>query len=283
MEVFKEIFPLQSYLQEHRKSGKSIGLVPTMGALHKGHLSLINEAIAEADVVVCSVFVNPTQFNNAADLDKYPRTLEDDLKLLEAAGCSAVFCPSVDEMYATLPVVKFDFGNLEKVMEGSFRPGHFNGVGIVVSKLFNIVNPDFAYFGQKDLQQYVIIAQMVSDLSFSVKLRRVPVFREASGLAMSSRNRRLSDAAKEQATSLYKALQLCKEYLHNGTDLDKLKRDAWKVMEENGVQVEYLEIVEPATLEPIENISAHKSVAICIAAYIEGVRLIDNEIIKLDF
>ncbi|MBL3654928.1 pantoate--beta-alanine ligase [Fulvivirga sediminis] len=283
MEVFKEIFPLQSYLQEHRKSGKSIGLVPTMGALHKGHLSLVGEALAEADIVVCSVFVNPTQFNNAADLDKYPRTLEDDLKMLETAGCNAVFCPSVEEMYPSLPVVKFDFGNLERVMEGSFRPGHFNGVGVIVSKLFNIVNPDFAYFGQKDLQQYMIIAQMVNDLSFSVKLRRVLIFREESGLAMSSRNRRLSEEAKDQAASIYKALRLCEDYLHRGEELDKLKREAYKLMEDNLVQVEYLEVVEPSTLEPVENVSSQKSVAVCIAAYVEGVRLIDNVIIKLDF
>ena len=161
MEIFKKIAPLKVYLGEIRRSGKTIGLVPTMGALHNGHIALINASKAQNSYTICSIYVNPMQFNNPADLQKYPRSLEQDIKLLEAAGCDALFYPDNEDMYEGKSVLKFDFGDLDKVMEGKYRPGHFSGVALVVSKLFNIVNPDNAYFGQKDWQQFAVIQQVV--------------------------------------------------------------------------------------------------------------------------
>ena len=283
MEVFKEIFPLKSYLKEGRKTGKSIGLVPTMGALHQGHLSLVDESLNEADLTVATIFVNPTQFNNADDLEKYPRTLEADLEMLKQRGCHAVFVPSVEQMYPHMPELKFNFGKLESVMEGAFRPGHFNGVGVVVSKLFNIVQPDYAYFGQKDLQQYMIINRLVDDLSFGLQLRRVPIFREDNGLAMSSRNRRLSANGKKQALTLYKSLQLAETMLKAGDSPADVQVAVEKLFASHEVKIEYIETVGLDTLEPVKNISDAGTVAVCVAGYVEDVRLIDNVIIKLDF
>ena len=170
MEIFKKIAPLKVYLEEIRRSGKTIGLVPTMGALHNGHLALIGASKAQNSYTICSIYVNPMQFNNPADLQKYPRNLDQDIKLLAAAGCDAVFCPDNEEMYEGKSVLKFDFGDLDKVMEGKYRPGHFSGVALVVSKLFNIVNPDNAYFGQKDWQQFAVIQQVVLELKFGLDL-----------------------------------------------------------------------------------------------------------------
>jgi pantoate--beta-alanine ligase len=206
MEVFTSVQSLRQFLDQQVLQQKTIGLVPTMGALHKGHISLIEAAKKDNDIVVCSVFVNPTQFNNPEDLAKYPRTFDADRVMLENAGCTAVFAPEVEEMYPGQPVVKMDFGALETVMEGASRLGHFNGVGIVVSKLFNIVKPHHAYFGQKDLQQVAVVRRLISDLSFGIELIICPTVRESDGLAMSSRNTRLDAPERAIASHIYRIL-----------------------------------------------------------------------------
>ncbi len=278
MQVFFEIKTLQTYLQNQRKSGKTIGFVPTMGALHQGHLSLIETAKNQNDVVVCSIFVNPTQFNNPHDLAVYPRTLEADCKMLEEVACDIVFAPSASEMYPSLPTLKFDFGTLENVMEGKFRPGHFNGVGIVVSKLFNIVQPNKAYFGQKDLQQCAVINCLVKDLSFSLDLVICPTQRETDGLAMSSRNRNLSEDQRVIAPEIYKSLSAAAELLKtkSSTEVKQFVTDYFEVIED--IELEYFEISDFETLLPIEELLEGKT-ALCIAAFLGKTRLIDNIII----
>ncbi|TDE11069.1 pantoate--beta-alanine ligase [Dyadobacter psychrotolerans] len=277
MEVFTSIQSLRSFLHQQRSQNKSIGLVPTMGALHEGHISLLDTAKSETDITVCSVFVNPTQFNNSEDLAKYPRTLEQDCKMLEEAGCSAVFAPSVDEMYPEPPVMTFNFGTLETVMEGASRPGHFNGVGIVVSKLFNIVQADSAYFGQKDLQQVSVIRQMISDLAFPVKLVVCPTVREVTGLAMSSRNQRLSAQEKDLAANIYQIITAAKDALLNAEAVENVKQSAVeKFLALPEFTLDYIEIVDVKTLLPLDRLKTTGSTAICVAALLGPVRLIDN-------
>lgn len=278
MQVFFEIKTLQAYLQNQRQLGKSIGFVPTMGALHQGHLSLIETAKNQNDIVVCSIFVNPTQFNNPHDLAVYPRTLEADCEMLQGVNCDAVFAPSATEMYPSLPTLKFDFGTLENVMEGKFRPGHFNGVGIVVSKLFNIVQPSKAYFGQKDLQQCAVINCLVKDLSFSLDLVICPTQREIDGLAMSSRNRNLSEEQRVIAPEIYKSLTVAATLLKNqsSTAVKQFVKEYFDVIED--IELEYFEISDFDTLLPIEELSVGKT-ALCIAAFMGKTRLIDNIII----
>ena len=277
MEVFTSIQSLRSFLHQQRSQNKSIGLVPTMGALHEGHISLLDTAKSENEITVCSVFVNPTQFNNSEDLAKYPRTLEQDCRMLEEAGCSAVFAPSVDEMYPEPPVMTFNFGTLETVMEGASRPGHFNGVGIVVSKLFNIVQADRAYFGQKDLQQVSVIRQMISDLAFPVKLVVCPTVREVSGLAMSSRNQRLNAKEKDLASNIYQIITAAKDALVNGDAVESVKQSAVeKFLALPEFTLDYIEIVDVKTLLPLSRQKTAGSTAICVAAFLGPVRLIDN-------
>lgn len=278
MQVFFEIKTLQAYLQNQHQLGKSVGFVPTMGALHQGHLSLIETAKNQNDIVVCSIFVNPTQFNNPHDLAVYPRTLEADCQMLEEANCDIVFAPSTAEMYPSLPTLKFDFGTLENVMEGKFRPGHFNGVGIVVSKLFNIVQPNKAYFGQKDLQQCAVINCLVKDLSFSLDLVICPTQREKDGLAMSSRNRNLSVEQRVIAPEIYKSLTAAAELLkhQSSTAVKQFVKEYFEVIED--IELEYFEISDFDTLLPIEELSVGKT-ALCIAAFMGKTRLIDNIII----
>src|ERR1041385_6497144 len=206
MQIFKEIGPLKLHLQQKRKEGYSLGFVPTMGALHQGHLSLIYASKTAADVTICSLFVNPTQFNNQTDLEKYPRTPKKDISLLESAGCDVLFAPEITTMYERPGIIHFDFGTLDKVLEGKFRPGHFSGVAMVVSKLFHIVEPDHAFFGQKDYQQLQIVSKLVEELKFNIKIHGVPIMREPAGLAMSSRNQRLSEEEKQRALILHESL-----------------------------------------------------------------------------
>ena len=233
MEIFKKIAPLKVYLEEIRRSGKTIGLVPTMGALHNGHIALISASKAQNSYTICSIYVNPMQFNNPADLQKYPRNLEQDVKLLEAAGCDVLFYPDNEEMYEGKSVLKFDFGDLDKVMEGKYRPGHFSGVALVVSKLFNIVNPDNAYFGQKDWQQFAVIQQVVTELKFGLTFHSIPTLRETDGLAMSSRNLRLNGMQRQQATVFYNALRLAKEKLKKGEEIARVKRLVGEMVEKS--------------------------------------------------
>jgi len=262
-----------------KKAGKSIGFVPTMGALHEGHLSLIRRAKEENDVVVCSIFVNPTQFNDPKDFEKYPRTLNSDRQLLETEGCNLLFAPQEQDMYPQQPVLTFQFGYLEKVMEGAHRPGHFNGVALIVSKLFHIVQPDNAYFGQKDYQQYLIVRQLVNDLSFPLQVIACPTVREADGLAMSSRNRRLTPAQRLDAVVLYQCLQEAKQRLLNGETVASVKQyvaGIFAALQEKGIRLEYFEVADGYTLSPVEDIHQHQEVVLCIAAYVGEVRLIDN-------
>ena len=278
MQIFREIDPLKAFLVEKRMHAQTIGFVATMGALHEGHLELIRNSQNENSTTICSIFVNPSQFNNPADLLKYPRTLESDIQKLEKVGCDALFCPEVETMYgAQQSFVKFDFGYLDKVMEGEFRPGHFSGVALVVSKLFHIVEPDVAYFGQKDWQQFAVIKQLVRDLKFNVRLKSVPTLREASGLAMSSSNERLTAEQREKAAIINGVLKEAIRQLKNGKSVSYIKEDAKaKLVQDPEIRLEYLEVADSENLKPLNSVSESDKPIICIAAFVGEVRLIDN-------
>lgn len=261
---------------QYKQQGLSIGFVPTMGALHKGHLSLIERAKQENDIVVCSIFVNPIQFNNQDDLARYPRTLEADRLLLEQVGCHLLFAPSEADMYPRPPRTRLSFGELEHTMEGKYRPGHFHGVGLVVSRLFHIVQPDRAYFGQKDYQQYLIVRQLVEDLLFPVQIVLCSTVREPDGLAMSSRNRRLNPQQRQQASLLYQSLKEAQRQLLQTRNVDQVKKYVNQYLAGSGIQLEYFEVADAHTLMPAQNIDDHQQIVLCIAAYVGDVRLIDN-------
>lgn len=281
MEILQSAAALQAQTEIWRRHGQRIGLVPTMGALHEGHLRLVQAAAAENDVVVVSIFVNPTQFNNADDFRLYPRLPEADAALLGPAGCTMLFLPSVEEMYPQPSVLHFDFGPLEQVMEGTHRPGHFNGVATVVSKLFHLSRPHRAYFGQKDLQQVAIIRQLVADLSFDLELIIFPTVREADGLAMSSRNRRLPAEARQIAPRLYKALQLGGDLVAQNQPVAVVKQQVHDYLAaEPAIRLEYFEVADARTLQPLEMWPVNRKVALCIAAWLCDVRLIDNILIN---
>lgn len=249
-----------------------------MGALHEGHLSLVKMSVEAGDLPVASVFVNPTQFNNPEDLEKYPKNLDQDLKMLESAGCQAVFAPSVEEMYPFVPDLTINFGSLETELEGKFREGHFKGVGLVVSKLFNIIQPDHAYFGQKDLQQYYIIQKLIQQLSFPIQLRMAPIMREAHGLAMSSRNERLSESDRNEAALIYQSLQEAqKELLKSTSNISAVKQRIHELFKTSDrLTLEYFEVISTDDFKPLKKIKNKATTALCIAAEIGQVRLIDN-------
>ena len=279
MQIFYSTNALQDFLKSQRKTGCSIGLVPTMGALHQGHLSLIKASKAQNDLTICSIFINPIQFNNPQDLAVYPRTLEADCQMLEGENCEVVFAPNAQDIYPNSPNLKFDFGDLEHVMEGKFRPGHFNGVGVVVSKLFNIIQPDNAYFGQKDLQQCAIINRLVKDLSYNLELNICPTQRETDGLAMSSRNRNLTAEQRKSAPEIYKSLQKAVELLKDKNSSQSVNSFIVNLLNNiKGIEVEYFEISDFETLQPINELSEGKT-ALCIAAFMGKTRLIDNIIV----
>ncbi len=276
MEVIEKISEVKSFVHQIRTEGKSIGLVPTMGALHPGHISLVDQARKENDIVVCSIFVNPIQFNNPDDLKKYPRTMDKDLEMLKAAGCDMVFMPSVQEMYPEKINKEYDFGIMGGVMEGKFRPGHFNGVAIVVNLLFTIVEPHKAYFGEKDFQQMAIIRKMVELDGLDVKIVPCTIIREDNGLAMSSRNMRLSDEQRDIASVIFRVLKLAKE-MALSHEVDQVQQ--WGIDEiknSENIELEYFEIVNTYTLESFGTWMDVKSCTACIAAFVGGVRLIDN-------
>jgi pantoate--beta-alanine ligase len=277
MEIFKQISPLKAFLKDVRRSGKSVGLVPTMGALHRGHITLIQAAQSLNNLTVCSIFVNPTQFNNPADLLKYPRTIEIDTELLKEVRCDVLFCPEVVEIYPEKSTLTLDFGTLDKVMEGEFRPGHFSGVGLVVSKLFNIVNPDHAYFGQKDWQQFAVISHLVKELNFGLTLHSVPTLREPDGLALSSRNLRLTSEQRKVATIFYRALTEAKSMLLAKRKIEDVKAFVQTfVGKEPGAKLEYIEVADSKNLNLLENVESANRPIICIAGFVGEVRLIDN-------
>ncbi|HAA12388.1 MAG TPA: pantoate--beta-alanine ligase [Cytophagales bacterium] len=277
MEFYADVASLQSAMADHRRAGRSIGFCPTMGALHQGHLSLIEASRKENDITICSIYVNPTQFNDPEDLQKYPRELDRDRDMLAEAGCDGLFFPSDEMMYPKPAVMAMQFGPLENVMEGVHRAGHFNGVGLVVAKLLHLVGPTRAYFGQKDLQQFAVIRQMVEDLMFPVDLVCVPIVRESDGLAMSSRNARLSPVARKTAAQLYAFLQEAREQLLQGRSVMSVGQ--WvraQLGEHRDINLEYFEIVHSHTLQSISKMNSSEPTSLCIAAWVGGVRLIDN-------
>lgn len=280
MEILHSAAALQALTENWRRSGQRIGLVPTMGALHEGHLQLVRAAAETCDVVVVSIFVNPTQFNNSEDFRLYPRLPEADTELLEPAGCTALFLPPVEEMYPQPSVLRFDFGALERVMEGAHRPGHFNGVATVVSKLFHLSRPHRAFFGQKDLQQVAVVRQLMADLSFDLELVSFPTVREADGLAMSSRNRRLSAAERAVAPRLYAALEQAATQIAAGSSPAAAQQaGASYLAAQPAFTVEYFEVVDAQTLQPLAEWQPGRPVAVCVAAHLGQVRLIDNVVV----
>ncbi len=277
MQVFSTPDSLKAFLFEQRSQGKKIGLVPTMGALHLGHLELIRKSVRSNDITVCSIYVNPTQFNHKKDLKDYPRNLDQDLAMLKNEACQVVFCPEDQVMYPAKPGLSLDFGYLESVMEGRQRPGHFNGVALVVAKLFHMVQPDCAYFGEKDWQQLVIIKQMVNDFSFPVKVIGVAIVREKDGLAMSSRNQRLSTEHRSVASELFKALSVVRQQLQQLQQIDKAKLAGVKYLSKfPTINLQYLEIVHSTSLKPPSVPYGKEPLSICLAAFLGKVRLIDN-------
>ena len=277
MRILKTINELISLINELKANNKTIGFVPTMGALHEGHLTLVRQCVAENEVCIVSVFVNPTQFNNKADLEKYPRNVEKDAQLLEEAGCAYVFAPSAEEMYSTDELentFQFDFGGMDRLMEGKFRPGHFNGVVQVVSKLFKLVQPDKAYFGKKDFQQLAIIHRMVRLMHFPVEVVDCPIVREASGLAMSSRNERLSAAERDTAANIYRILNESRNLTDKMSPGELTQWVTDEVNNAGGLSVEYFDIADRETLITIDRWQP-ESIG-CIAVFCGEVRLIDN-------
>ncbi len=269
---------MQQYLKELRILGKTTGFVPTMGALHPGHLSLIKQAREGNDVAICSIFVNPTQFTDAADLEKYPRPIADDIQKLEGAGCDILFNPPVNQMYADNEQWHLNIGELEYLLEGKFRPGHYQGVTQVVYKMFNIIMPDRAYFGQKDYQQVLVVRKMVELLNMPVTLVMCPIEREPDGLAMSSRNIHLSADDRKHALVLSKALNITKENFDSNY-IEKIQEYAIQMItHEPGVQLEYFEIVDGNTLHEADKDT--QNIVALVAARVGNTRLIDNVIIR---
>lgn len=277
MEIIRTKKNLSEITNKAKSAGKTVGLVPTMGALHAGHLSLIERARKECDFVAVSVFVNPTQFNNANDLVTYPRTEEADCKLLESAGVDVAFIPSVEEIYPEPDTRVFDLGEVANVMEGPMRPGHFNGVAQIVSKLFEMVNPDKAYFGEKDFQQIAVIRKMVDICGFNLEIVSCPIKREADGLALSSRNVRLTPEGRKTAPIIYKTLKDSVEYSQSHT-LEETKNYVVNTLNAtNGLEVEYYEIVDSISMQPVKDWKdTQNGVQGCITVYCGDVRLIDN-------
>ena len=278
MEIVKTIKALNEKLFSARNSGKSIGLVPTMGALHAGHASLIRRSVSENDITVVSDFVNPTQFNDQNDLLRYPRTFEADCQLVEAIGADYIFYPSVEEMYPEADTRTFSYPPIDSVMEGPRRPGHFNGVCQIVSKLFYAVNPDRAYFGEKDFQQIAVIKAMVADLKIPVTICPCPIVREADGLALSSRNALLSADERNLAVNISKILFASKEFATNHTVGETLAFVVDSINAHEGLEVEYYEIVDGDSLQKVSSWNDSESIVGCITVYCGQlpVRLIDN-------
>lgn len=276
MITINSVSELRETVSKFRNEGKTIGLVPTMGALHEGHLSLVNRCRKENDVVVVSVFVNPTQFNNKEDLRTYPRTEEADRALLESAGCDIAFMPTVEEIYPEPDTRVFALGRVAEVMEGAMRPGHFNGVAQIVSKLFMFVEPDRAYFGEKDFQQIAVIRSMVKNEGFKLEIVPCPIVREADGLAKSSRNVRLTPEMRKVAPNIARILNESKEYAKSHTvgETEKYVVDA--INSYDGMEIEYYQIVDGISLEHLTSWDETGYAVGCVTVYCGDVRLIDN-------
>lgn len=278
MLIFKTVVELQQFL--FSCTNKTIGFVPTMGALHQGHLSLMEKAIEENDLMVCSIFVNPTQFNNKEDLEKYPRHADKDLALIQHAFADGakliIFLPDVTEIYPNKIEKSYDFGNLSLVMEAQHRPGHFDGVGMVLERFFDIVQPTKAYFGEKDFQQLAVVRNLVKQLKLPVQIIGCPIVREANGLAMSSRNERLTTEQKEQAANIYKLLQHSRQQAKT-LSVEEVKNNFTNAIKNiPALQLEYLEIADGNTLTPITNWEETTYCVAFVAVFVGNVRLIDN-------
>lgn len=278
MKIFTTKDSLSKHLEELHNDGKAIGFVPTMGALHQGHLSLLAQSQQQTDVSVCSIFVNPTQFNDPKDLEKYPRPIESDIKKLEEAGCDILFNPGVNEMYASNEQWHLDLGEMEHLLEGKFRPGHYQGVTQVVFKLFDIVKPDLAFFGQKDFQQVLVIQKMIDLLHLGVKLVMCPILRENDGLAMSSRNIHLSAEDRRHALVLSKTLSWLRQNFDEGQIVSLTEQCKNRIKAEPGVQLEYFEIANGENLHNANKDT--KQIVALVAAKAGNTRLIDNVIIR---
>lgn len=281
MEIVHTIEQVRQAVREARQADKTIGLVPTMGALHAGHGSLIEAAVKEADFVVVTIFVNPTQFGPGEDLDIYPRTLETDAAFCEKLDVDVIFAPSADQIYPSEQLIWVEVEKLTDGLCGANRPGHFKGVTTVCAKLFNIVGADIAYFGQKDAQQAAVIRRMVKDLTLPLQIRVCPIVRETDGLALSSRNRYLSADERKRALCLYKALTACRDQVAEGIyDVNSLIAIMKAIIERDGGRIEYISIVDTGTLQPLSRIE--KKALVALAVHIGDTRLIDNIIINLN-
>lgn len=276
MEVVKTAVELQRKIAEFRENNARVGFLPTMGALHDGHIRLAKQCVEENDCSVVSIFVNPTQFNDKSDLANYPRTLDEDVERLERVGCQLVFAPSVQEIYPEEDTRVFDFGTVDKVMEGKYRPGHFNGVAQVVSRLFDIVKPDRAYFGEKDFQQIAVIRAMVKQLNIPVEIVACPIVREESGLALSSRNMLLTDEQRKNAVRISEVLRDSRTFAGEHTVEETIRMVVATLNAVPDLRVEYFEIVDGDTLLPVANWSDSTYVVGCITVFCGTVRLIDN-------
>ena len=279
MEIFRTRAETHKYLNELRSGGKSVGFVPTMGALHEGHLSLIEAASIKTDVVVCSIFVNPTQFNDKNDLENYPRPIEDDIRKLRQAQCSVLFIPEVDEMYKSDDKWKIELNDLDNILEGEIRPGHYQGVTQIVKKLFDIIAPDYAFFGQKDYQQFMVISYMVRKFHMNIELIKCPIVREEDGLAMSSRNVYLSEQNRINSLALFKSLNRAKAQFEQSS-VSQIKNDAFEFLRSSpGINPEYFEIYDAKTFKAVSSKSAESIIAL-VAARVGNIRIIDNMILK---
>lgn len=279
MKILRTVEELNKLTNLENYKSSSIGFVPTMGALHQGHSSLITKSKSENQIVICSIFVNPTQFNKPEDLENYPRTEEKDITILEDLGCDYLFMPSNDEIYDNYIFPEIDLKQLELVMEGKFRPGHFKGVCQVVYRLFDLIKPTKAYFGLKDFQQVAVIKFMTKHFLFPIEIIACQTIREESGLAMSSRNLRLSEAEKKDSLIIFNTLQFIKENLENFDSIKTLKDKAINYFHKGNLTLEYLEIVDQNTLTQ-SNEKVKKNLVVCIAAYCNKIRLIDNMILS---
>jgi pantoate--beta-alanine ligase len=280
MILYKKAGQLIDHIGQQRSKGLKIGLVPTMGALHPGHVSLIEAAKKETELAICSIFVNPTQFNDPRDFQKYPVTIEKDIYLLEKKGTDILFLPAVEEMYpdGTAQLEHYDLGYLETILEGRFRPGHFQGVCQVMYRLLRITEPDHLFMGQKDYQQCMVIKRLLQLMDLGTVLHASPTQREADGLAMSSRNMRLSETARKKATAIYEALSYLKKNLHPG-NLSDIIAKARAMLVKNDFKVDYIEIANADTLEPVNEWDGTQKLVALVAAFQEDVRLIDNMIL----
>ncbi len=280
MILFKTTTPMQDYLQKLRNKDLKIGFVPTMGALHNGHIALMKECKKKCDIVVCSIFVNPTQFNDKKDFEKYPITIEKDIYLLESNKIDILFFPGIDEIYkdGINHLQHFDIGYLEKILEGKYRPGHFQGVCNVVSRLLKCVQPDVIFLGRKDYQQYLVLKTMMDSFFPQVKIEAVNIQREKSGLAMSSRNARLSEKARKESAAIYKNLLYIKRNIYR-KDFELLKNDVTEDLLKQGFEkIDYIELCDVETLLTTQPVKTKKMIVL-VAAFIEEVRLIDNMIL----